>query len=420
MNLKFDVIVVGTGPGGATVAKELSKKNKKVLILERGGNSPVKDSLSSMASILKQTPVSRDLAIAHASTTGGTTSIYFAAAGFPPLDSYQALGIDLSAPLEEAKKEMPFQPLPDNLIGEQVKRVCASARQLGYNWTKTDAMFIDQEKCKHGYNPKAKWTARNFIVESVGNGATLLNGAAVTKVLVEHGKAIGVEFVSKKGWGRKHHQKVYADKIVLSAGSLSSPQILQASGFSDFGKKGFYCDPGYLVMGFLPGMKGGDLFPGSMGDIAPVDRLLIADGCLSRTFYRGFILGEGKFRKLFSHSKSVSVGVMIHDELGGELRADGSYYKEFSDIDKEKLQRGGDLAEEIVRNAGAKDIFRGKLAAAHVGGVLTIGEVLSNELETECKNLYVCDNSIIPSHIRVPPTLSLVCLGKYLANAMYN
>jgi len=40
-----DVIVVGSGPGGATVAKELSKKNKKVLILEWGNNAPLTGSL---------------------------------------------------------------------------------------------------------------------------------------------------------------------------------------------------------------------------------------------------------------------------------------------------------------------------------------------------------------------------------------
>ena len=32
-----DVIVVGTGPGGATVARELAGKNRNILILEGGG-----------------------------------------------------------------------------------------------------------------------------------------------------------------------------------------------------------------------------------------------------------------------------------------------------------------------------------------------------------------------------------------------
>ena len=34
--LQADVIVVGTGPGGASVARELAQKGKNVLLLERG------------------------------------------------------------------------------------------------------------------------------------------------------------------------------------------------------------------------------------------------------------------------------------------------------------------------------------------------------------------------------------------------
>ena len=33
-----DVIVVGSGPGGATVARELTRAGRDVLLLERGGD----------------------------------------------------------------------------------------------------------------------------------------------------------------------------------------------------------------------------------------------------------------------------------------------------------------------------------------------------------------------------------------------
>ena len=40
MHIKKDIdfIIVGSGPGGATVAKELSQRKKKVCILELGDN----------------------------------------------------------------------------------------------------------------------------------------------------------------------------------------------------------------------------------------------------------------------------------------------------------------------------------------------------------------------------------------------
>ena len=39
---EYDAVIAGSGPGGATVARELSEKGKKVLILEWGNNDPVK------------------------------------------------------------------------------------------------------------------------------------------------------------------------------------------------------------------------------------------------------------------------------------------------------------------------------------------------------------------------------------------
>jgi choline dehydrogenase-like flavoprotein len=34
---EYDVIVVGSGPGGTTVAREMNRKGKKVLLAEQGG-----------------------------------------------------------------------------------------------------------------------------------------------------------------------------------------------------------------------------------------------------------------------------------------------------------------------------------------------------------------------------------------------
>lgn len=40
-NQEIDYIVVGSGPGGATAAKELAQRKKKVLVLEWGDNDPL-------------------------------------------------------------------------------------------------------------------------------------------------------------------------------------------------------------------------------------------------------------------------------------------------------------------------------------------------------------------------------------------
>ena len=47
----FDAIIIGSGPGGATVANELSKHGTRSLILEQGKDSPIKGTLFQSASM---------------------------------------------------------------------------------------------------------------------------------------------------------------------------------------------------------------------------------------------------------------------------------------------------------------------------------------------------------------------------------
>ncbi len=37
----YDAIVIGSGPGGATIARDLTRQGKRVLILERGHGNPI-------------------------------------------------------------------------------------------------------------------------------------------------------------------------------------------------------------------------------------------------------------------------------------------------------------------------------------------------------------------------------------------
>lgn len=39
---EFDAIIVGSGPGGGSVANELSKRGFKILLLEKGRGAPIK------------------------------------------------------------------------------------------------------------------------------------------------------------------------------------------------------------------------------------------------------------------------------------------------------------------------------------------------------------------------------------------
>jgi hypothetical protein len=409
-NKEFDAIVVGSGPSGATIARELSKRRKRVLILERGDNAPLKEGLFATASILNAVSVSDNLATTRAFTTGGTTAIYFAVADFPPVDIFLSIGIDISRELEEAKRELPLAVLPDELLGAQAIRVRESAIELGYPWKK-NTMLVDLSKCASGYAYEAKWNARSYVREAVEDGATLITRARVLKVLVEKKQAIGVEYRLRKG--KICH--AFGTRIILSAGATTSPIILRDSGINNVANSGFYCHPAFAVFGTIPGLKAGENFVGSMGAILE-DDINLGDANLARTLYRMVMLGNRRFIRALFHSTSIGVGVMVKEGLDGGLQEDGRYYKQLKKEDVSKLDKGEQIARLIIQNAGGKHIFKSSVSAGHVGGALRINEHLDKNLQTEYSNLHVCDGSVIPDNVKISPTVTLICLGKCLAN----
>jgi choline dehydrogenase-like flavoprotein len=411
---EFDAIVVGSGPGGATVARELSRRKKRVLLLERGGAAPPEEGFRATASIVDAVPVGENLAAARALTTGGTTSVYFGVAGIPPLDVFRSLGIDLSRPLEEARSELPLAVLPDELLGAQALRVRDSALALGYPWKK-NTMLVDISKCTSGYTYEAKWKAGLFVRDAVEAGATLLTRAKVRKVLVDRNTAVGVEY--ELGNGKKHVEtrRALGARVILAAGAAASPVILRDSGMQHVAEDGFYCHPCFGVFGMVSGLKAGETFTGSM-EAELEDGIACGDGNFARTFYRMFMLGSGRVIRAWLHSRSIAVGVMVKDGLGGGLREDGRYHKELTPDETKRLKAGEEIARKIIRHAGGKRLFQSRLTAAHLGGTIRIGKHVDENLQTEWSNLHVCDGAVIPESVAIPPTLTLICLGKHLAN----
>jgi choline dehydrogenase-like flavoprotein len=409
---EYAAIVVGSGPGGATIARELSKSKKKVLILERGGNEPLKEGLRTLAAIVRSVSVGDKLAASRAFTTGGTTAVYFAVADPPPLETFLSLGIDLSRELDEARRDLPLAVLPDELLGAQAIKLRESALTLGYPWKK-NTMLIDLAKCTSGYTYEAKWNARRYVQDAVEEGATLINGARVLKVLTDNHRAIGVEYRLRKGRKDFEVRRAFGSKIILAAGGSESPIILRDSGVKNAAKGGFYCHPGFGVFGLVSGLKAGENFGASMGAMLE-GGIGVGDANFARTLYRMVMFGSRRVIRAFLHSKSVGIGVVVQEGLGGELRENGRYHKQLQKEDLEKLAKGEEVARRIIQNAGGKHLFKTSLGAAHVGGAVRIKEDVDENLQTEYRDLYVCDGSVIPDNVQISPTLTLICLGKYL------
>ena len=114
------------------------------------------------------------------------------------------------------------------------KATIEAGRQAGHKVT-SDFNGFQQE----GWGPYQltikggeRWSAAKGYLHPVlaRPNLTCLTGARTTKIVIENGRATGVEFIDDKG-GK---QVVHADReVLLSAGAVQSPHILQLSGIGD-------------------------------------------------------------------------------------------------------------------------------------------------------------------------------------------
>ncbi len=416
----YDAIVVGTGPGGATVARELSEQNKRVLILERGDNWEIRG--TSWQTALAAGIPGRSLLMTHNAlalvrgiTTGGSSVFYYASAFDPPVEMLKSHGLDITAEVAEIREELPTAPLKDELVGPGATRIMASARELGYQWNKLPK-FVYQEKCQpgcwrcnYGCPFGAKWNARHYIDRAVKKGAAFIARARVHKVIVEKNTAVGVAY---KRRGTVH--RAYAPKIILAAGGIGSPVILRKSGIYRAGYNYFF-DPLITVMGTVKNLKGGREFPMAAGVHMEQEGYVMTDMTVPRIPYMLFAAQVFRLHKLFSHGNTLQIMIKAKDSLGGRVTWNEGVRKHLLDSDRQKLLKGYSRAKEILSNAGARGIFKSWYVAAHPGGTVKVGDVVDANLQTQYDNLYVCDCSVIPEAWGLPPTFTLLALGKRLA-----
>ena len=419
-NKHYDLIIVGSGPGGATVAKEMTLKNKQVLLLELGNYSSIRGSklqALSMASIPgRSLMLTQDfLSVVRGITTGGSSIFYYATAFEPPHNIFSDYGIDLADDIEQLKKELPISPLSDSLIGPGARRLMESAQDLGYDWQKLPK-FIYQDKClkgcwkcSYGCPHGAKWNARMYVEEAIQQGLTLKTNAKVKRVMIDKGKAVGVEY---RKFGKSH--QAFADNTIIAAGGIGTPLILRASGLQNVGND-FFFDPLLCVMGTIPESIGGCEIPMAGGVHMEEDGYLMTDMISPQMLYMGLTAQVFRLHKLLSHSNTLQIMVKAKDNLGGFIGKKGGVHKRLSSNDRQKLMQGYEHAKEILKKAGAKDIFKSWYLGAHPGGTAKINDIVDNNLKTQFDNLYVCDCSVIPESWGLPPTLTLLAFGRRLS-----
>jgi len=420
----YDLIVVGTGPGGATVARDMALRGKKVLMLEWGPGGPVRGTVAQGVTELMVpgrsllfTP--QMLGMVRGIATGGSSLFYYACAWPVPLAMFRRHGVDLAADAAAARAELPVAPLADTMMTPMARRLMAGACDIGLDWRKLDKnMYQDRWRPEYRFGyfgdvHGVKWSARMFVEEAMTHGAVLRNGAKVTRVLQDHGCATGVEFLMG---GQTHVAS--AQRIVLAAGGIGSPQILRASGIREAGHD-FFFDPLITVCGTMKDARLQDNeIPMSAGVHLEDDGYMMTDLPFPPLMHTLFTAQVGRLEKLFAYRSTARIMVKWKDALGGHLTDRGGVRKLLTAADKGIARHGFENARRVLQAAGATDIYKTWYLAAHPGGTVKIGHLVDTDLKTAIDHLYVCDCSVIPEAWGLPPSLTLVALGKRLARCL--
>jgi choline dehydrogenase-like flavoprotein len=436
-NKRYDYIVVGTGPGGGTVAKELADGKRSVLIVEIGPHMTKTGFMKAArkAFMGKDKEALRsdgDIWIGRARILGGSSYVAMGNAATPPDKILNEWGLDLSIELEFTRNDLHVTPMPEEFMGKGTKRINDAADSLGWKMTPTSkcvdfAKCINCGLCMFGCPTGAKWTSLEFIDEALANGAELLLETEVKRVNQKNGKANGISGIQKG-----QTIEIEAENIILSAGALATPIILQNTGITEAGK-GLANDIFQTTYGYTEdvGMQGEIVLATYLEQMIEERELFPAPYMYIPFFIQRDLDGKypEKFSKLqeaqfFLRSKRIDanriIGMMtkIRDERTGEVHNDGTITKKLSEKDQAKLDEAHEINKKILAAAGAnaETIFRGVYESGHPCCTAAIGEIVNDDQETEIKGLFVSDASVFPSPLGMPPILTIVALSKRLAD----
>jgi choline dehydrogenase-like flavoprotein len=253
--LEADVCIVGSGAGGAVIACKLARRGYRVVVLEAGGHYNAADfhqlELWGYRHLWYKggaapTADGNVLLLAGGSLGGGTEINWMNCVRTPQLvreDWARQYGLEgVNTPEFEGYIDEVEQRIQANqqtaLWNAQNARMSEGCRKLGYlskrtfvNWDPKLFQPLMAGYTGFGDQTGGKQTARRtFLLDAYQNGAQIIVHCRADRILVEQGRAAGVEatYADPQGWRTK--LIVRAPQVVVACGSLESPALLLRSG----------------------------------------------------------------------------------------------------------------------------------------------------------------------------------------------
>ncbi|HEV3103449.1 MAG TPA: GMC family oxidoreductase N-terminal domain-containing protein [Candidatus Dormibacteraeota bacterium] len=384
-----DVVVVGSGAGGAVAAKELAEAGLSVIVLEEGEHFDRRDFTGPPPERLRRFYRGNGLTFTIGVPTislpigrgiGGSTLINSGTCFRTPdfvLDTWGMDGLELEPFFEEVEATLHVSPVSDDVMGANGQVMDRGRRELGYSGgpiRRNAHGCHGSGVCAFGCPLDAKLGMHvTYLPLAARAGARIMSGCRVDDIVVENGIAVGVRgSIIDPDTGalqRDGRFEVRARRVILAAGAVYTPVLLQRQRLANSSRqvgRNLRIHPGCGVIAqFDHDLYG---WKGVMQSYYVDERL--RDGILLEATYpppgvgysAGGVGGKGSELKesLARYRQTAAAGLIISDTGTGRVRATpGRGLLITYDLDGDDLRKtldGIKLASEVYLAAGAQEV----------------------------------------------------------------
>lgn len=252
LTAEADLVIVGSGPAGASVARACALAGLDVLVLEEGHEARdfQPSGFQAMATLYRDLGTSvafgpTVIPFLQGRAVGGTSVVNGAISWKLPRDVYDgwvrddarladAIPFEAIARAElEVEERLNVRPTEPGVAGAKNLLLAKGAEALGLEHRPIRRNVKACEgtgRCLQGCPKGAKLSVdRTYLPDAVARGARIFAGVTVQHVLVERGRATGV-VGRAAGGGRVEVRARRA--VVLAASAIQTPVLLRSSGLT--------------------------------------------------------------------------------------------------------------------------------------------------------------------------------------------
>ena len=474
-----DVVVVGSGPAGATVARACAAAGLDVAVLEEGHEARPADfaekGLEAMARLYRDLGTSvafgpTVIPFLQGRAVGGTSVVNGAINWRLPRDAYDAWVAEdaafadavpyeaLQAAEEDLEARLGVAPTDAAVAGPKNLLLAKGAEALGLEHRpirRNVRGCVGLGRCLQGCPRGAKLSVdRTFLVDAVAHGARVYSGVRVERVQLERGRAVGVTAVAEGGGAVVVRAR---RAVVLAASAIQTPLLLRASGLTRGpAGDGLMAHPGVSVTGLFDapvhnhlGATQGHEVTGLRHEGIKVEALGF-DVSLVASRLPG--VGADFAARLERLSHHAVWGAALKADARGTVRAVGGralVRYALTPGDVRKARRATRVLAELFLAAGAREAYPGvpgmpavvrtheeaaalevdgpldaraySMSMTHLFGTARMGSdaacsVVGLDFQhREAAGLYVADSSVFPRNIGVNPQVAIMAMAALCA-----